>query len=125
MELIQAEIANCNKHDAKFLRGVVALFTDPQNELILERIRSGNFALQYNPETGEAYIVDLRSGAAGASTPVVQFIGRFTEMQWEELIAQHPDLVEIARQDLDLAETIAKEILGYLPALQAMEVANG
>ncbi|MBC8094351.1 MAG: hypothetical protein H7Y43_00935 [Akkermansiaceae bacterium] len=124
-ETITAQIVNASPGDAKFLRGIVALFADPANELILSRIRTGNFALQYNLDDGEAYIVDLRTGTAGAPTPVVQFIGRFSDTQWEELTLHQPDLVEIARMDIDKAEDVAKDILGYLPDTESMEVANG
>ena len=56
---IELEIANLSPKDVQFFRGIIALFTDPENGGHLLRLQAGTIALQFNPEDGVPNLLTL------------------------------------------------------------------
>ena len=46
-ETVTVNITNCTPADAKFIRNVVAVFTDPKHRASLDKIRSGHSSIRY------------------------------------------------------------------------------
>lgn len=123
---IHAQIVNASPQDAVFLKGVVALFTDPQNDEVLQALRTGQFAIVYEPKSGKAYLLPVELEAAAKSLPadMINFVARFDHAEWK-LLASTTNIRELLRQDVVVAEARAAAVLGKLPALKEHEVANG
>ena len=56
---LNISMANLSPQDHKFLSVLLTTFTDPANNLMAACLRSGRFALQYDPRTGQPLTVDL------------------------------------------------------------------
>lgn len=129
---IHAQIVNASPQDAVFLKGVVALFTDPQNDEVLKALRTGGFAIVYEPKSGKAYLLPVEHedaetlpGFGKSSADLINFIARFDHAQWQQLRSTTNILDEIKLGQVVMAEQHAMVALGKLPALKKHKVANG
>jgi len=57
---VSFHVTNCSAKDAQFITCVIKLFCDPAFETIASELRNGRLALEYKPDTGEAFAFDLK-----------------------------------------------------------------
>jgi len=114
-----------NAKDAAFIATIVKLFK-PANHLLAEKVRSGCFAIQMHPTTGEAHIIDLQIDAP-EPTPdeIISFFAGFTASEWDMLQPHREELLETYRTNRTKAIRFVQEILKFAPAWQDKTFAQG
>lgn len=66
---VSFHVTNCTAKDAKFIGDVIKLFCDPALAVIAAELRRGTLALEYKPDTGEAFAFDLQQTIKQACRP--------------------------------------------------------
>jgi len=66
---VSFHVTNCTAKDAQFIGGVIKLFCDPALAVIAAELRRGTLALEYKPDTGEAFAFDINQRITDASRP--------------------------------------------------------
>ncbi|MFN7138763.1 MAG: hypothetical protein ACK4UN_05455 [Limisphaerales bacterium] len=121
---LSVQVTNLTENDARFLRSLLAIFTDPKSGRMSQELRSGRLAIQYSPDDGQIAWIDFASDMVPTPGEMIQFVARFQDHEWETLQA-NAGFRGALRRDLTEAEEIAKEVLGYLPQKVRFEVVEG
>lgn len=112
---LEVKLANLTQNDHAFLATIIAFFADPANDVLADRIRSGAFGLQYNPETGLPNVCDLNPDEGLPPSAMIEFFARFTKKEWKRLKPHRSALIRhflISRKN---AELYVRRVLGYGP----------
>lgn len=122
-------LANCGPKDIEFLKQLVQIFADPANAQLLEHVRAGDVVLHMHPENGNLCMLPITDcDRQPLPFDVVRFVGRFSDIEWENIVADkgRDTILALARQNVSIAEAAAREVLGYLPSpIQQLQLANG
>jgi hypothetical protein len=123
---LKVVIENLPPKDHAFLSTLLALFTDPANEMLAARIRAGKFAVQYEPKTGNAHIVDLELDEPHV-TPgdLIAFYAGMTQEEWNKVKARYKTINKRFLRSPESARRFVSELLGRAWTPKGLPVNKG